>query len=205
MKTEAQASEPSLSKTPSTELSESSPGSQIWDKVRRATWSPTSWVSEAQGLEARAAKARAWEAQAFEAQSRASQSKQNSVLRMIAAPLAKRKHLPEKLQVPEKEKSKVLFTRPVWSNKVEYILAQVGYSVRPGDLWHFTFLWLHNGGCKSGDQESWIHKGLAGQRPVQALNSKVSGMCRSWRLGTLSRIGTRCLNTWIMRGVEVQG
>nr|XP_008522021.1 PREDICTED: orphan sodium- and chloride-dependent neurotransmitter transporter NTT5 isoform X1 [Equus przewalskii]XP_008522022.1 PREDICTED: orphan sodium- and chloride-dependent neurotransmitter transporter NTT5 isoform X1 [Equus przewalskii]XP_008522023.1 PREDICTED: orphan sodium- and chloride-dependent neurotransmitter transporter NTT5 isoform X1 [Equus przewalskii] len=147
MKTEAQASEPSLSKTPSTELSESSPGSQIWDKVRRATWSPTSWVSEAQGLEARAAKARAWEAQAFEAQSRASQSKQNSVLRMIAAPLAKRKHLPEKLQVPEKEKSKVLFTRPVWSNKVEYILAQVGYSVRPGDLWHFTFLWLHNGGC----------------------------------------------------------
>ncbi|KAM5297520.1 orphan sodium- and chloride-dependent neurotransmitter transporter NTT5-like [Glossophaga mutica] len=48
--------------------------------------------------------------------------------------------------MPEKKNSEVPYTRPVWSNKVEYILAQVGYSVRAINLWRFPYLWLHNGG-----------------------------------------------------------
>ncbi|XP_055002439.1 orphan sodium- and chloride-dependent neurotransmitter transporter NTT5 [Sorex araneus] len=37
------------------------------------------------------------------------------------------------------------FIRPFWSNKTEYIMAQVGYSLKPLNLWHFPLLWLHNG------------------------------------------------------------
>uniref|UniRef100_G3T886 Solute carrier family 6 member 16 n=1 Tax=Loxodonta africana TaxID=9785 RepID=G3T886_LOXAF len=36
--------------------------------------------------------------------------------------------------------------RPLWSNKVEYILAQVGYSVGSMNIWSFPNLWIQNGG-----------------------------------------------------------
>ncbi|KAF5925930.1 hypothetical protein HPG69_000421, partial [Diceros bicornis minor] len=149
MKTEAQASESYPTKASSTELklSESAPGSQTWEDKGIATWSLTAWVSEAQASETQAAKAQAWEIHASEAQSRASQPRQTSVLPVAAAPALKRKLLPENVQVSEKETSKALFTRPLWSNKVEYMLAQVGYSMRAGSLWRFSFLWLRNGGC----------------------------------------------------------
>ena len=175
MTTEAQASESSLAKASS---AESSLASQTWEDKGVGTWSLTAWVSEAQALEARAARAQAWETQACEAQSRASQPRPTSVSGVEAAPVLKQRLLPAKVQVPEKEKSEVLFTRPFWSSKVEYILAQVGYSMRPGSLWHFCYLWLHSGGCKSGYQESRIHKGLAGRRPVWASNFKISGIYR---------------------------
>ncbi|XP_068384347.1 orphan sodium- and chloride-dependent neurotransmitter transporter NTT5 [Eschrichtius robustus] len=144
MTTEAQTSESSLAKASS---AESSLASQTWEDKGVGTWSLTAWVSEAQALEARAARAQAWETQACEAQSRASQPKPTSVSGVEAAPVLKQRLLPAKVQVPEKEKSEVLFTRPFWSSKVEYILAQVGYSMRPGSLWHFCYLWLHSGGC----------------------------------------------------------
>ncbi|EPY89124.1 orphan sodium- and chloride-dependent neurotransmitter transporter NTT5 [Camelus ferus] len=104
------------------------------------------WISEAQALEARAARAQAWETQACEAQIRASQPKQTS-LDMGGAPVMKQELLPENVQVPQEEENEVLLTHPLWSNKAEYILTQAGYAVRPGNLWRFTFLWLHSGGC----------------------------------------------------------
>lgn len=137
------------------------------------------WVSKAQALEARARKAQAWEAQACGAPGRFNQLRQ-TFFEVETAQILKQEHLPEKEEVPEKEKSEIFFTHPLWSNKVEYILAQVGYSMRTFSLWCFSYLWLHDGGCKSGDQESWTHKGIARQRPVQASDSKISGICRCW-------------------------
>ncbi|XP_006898795.1 PREDICTED: orphan sodium- and chloride-dependent neurotransmitter transporter NTT5-like [Elephantulus edwardii] len=37
-------------------------------------------------------------------------------------------------------------SRPLWSSKVEYILTQVGYTVRLTNLWIFPQLWYLNGG-----------------------------------------------------------
>ncbi|XP_024835027.1 orphan sodium- and chloride-dependent neurotransmitter transporter NTT5 isoform X2 [Bos indicus] len=141
--TDAQASGTSLAKVSS---AESSPGSHALEDKGTATWSLTAWVSEVQAFEARAVRAQAWETQAFEAQSRASHPKATPVTEAEAAPVLKQRLLPEKVQVPEKEKSEVLITRPFWSNKAEYLLAQMGYTMRPASLWSFCYLWLHSGG-----------------------------------------------------------
>lgn len=150
---------------------------------------------EKQSLASRIAEAEAWETQAFEAEKRrSSQFRQGSVFELEDAPVKQRPSL-KKVEVSEKEKREVVSPRPLWVNKAEYIFALVGFSLRPAHLWRFPLLWLHNGGCKSGDQESWDHRGLARQRLIQASNFKVSGICRGWRLGTLSRIGASCPNT----------
>lgn len=39
--------------------------------------------------------------------------------------------------------------RPAWNNKVEYILAQVGFSVGLGNVWRFPYLCQKNGGGES--------------------------------------------------------
>ncbi|KAM5297519.1 orphan sodium- and chloride-dependent neurotransmitter transporter NTT5-like [Glossophaga mutica] len=36
--------------------------------------------------------------------------------------------------------------RPSWHNKMEYFLAQVGFSVGPTSIWRFPYLFFHNGG-----------------------------------------------------------
>lgn len=202
---QVQPSEPSLSKASSIEsaLSANFPGSQVWDDQDPGSLAAPALHTET--LEARVAKAKAWETQAYEAQNKASQPKQTSVLRMESAPPLKQKPSIKKTKVPEKKKSGVPYTRPLWSNKVQYILAQVGYSVRAINLWWFPYMWLHHGGCKSGDQELWVHKGLARQKPSQGSNAVVSGTCRGWRLSTRSRRGGGAWTPRILRGVEVQG
>ncbi|XP_060995796.1 orphan sodium- and chloride-dependent neurotransmitter transporter NTT5 isoform X1 [Dama dama] len=143
MVTEAQASGVSLGKVSSVE---SSPEDHALENKGTGTWSLTAWVSEVQAFEARAVRAQAWETQAFEAQSRASHPKVTPVTGAAAAPVLRQRFLPEKVQVPEEEKSELLITRPFWSNKAEYLLAQVGYTMRPASLWSFCYLWLHSGG-----------------------------------------------------------
>lgn len=39
--------------------------------------------------------------------------------------------------------------RPAWNNKLEYILAQVGFSVGLGNVWRFPYLCQKNGGGES--------------------------------------------------------
>lgn len=58
--------------------------------------------------------------------------------------------------------------RPSWTNKIEYLLAQVGFSVGLSTIWRFPYLCFHNGGGKPGDQKSWVHKGVRSQRTVLA-------------------------------------
>lgn len=159
METEAQASKSSLTNlSTEIEFSENLHEIKSWEDKSTANWHQMLRVSESQAFKARVLKAQAWEIQASEAHRRASQTRHTSVLEMDATQALKQKPLPEKVQATEKEKCEILFTRPCWSNKIEYILTQVGYSMKISSLWHFFILWLHNGGCKSGDQESWIHR-----------------------------------------------
>lgn len=58
--------------------------------------------------------------------------------------------------------------RPSWANKIEYLLAQVGFSVGLSTIWRFPYLCFHNGGGKPGDQASWTHKGVRSQRTILA-------------------------------------
>ncbi|KAI4887437.1 hypothetical protein NFI96_002548 [Prochilodus magdalenae] len=39
--------------------------------------------------------------------------------------------------------------RPAWNSKLEYILAQVGFSVGLGNVWRFPYLCQKNGGGES--------------------------------------------------------
>lgn len=55
--------------------------------------------------------------------------------------------------------------RPSWANKIEYLLAQVGFSVGLSTVWRFPYLCFHNGGGEPGDQESltcWRGGGATG-------------------------------------------
>ncbi|XP_051696666.2 orphan sodium- and chloride-dependent neurotransmitter transporter NTT5 isoform X1 [Oryctolagus cuniculus] len=54
----------------------------------------------------------------------------------------------EVLESAEKAESKedAPVERPSWANKMEYLLAQVGFSVGLGTIWRFPYLCFHNGG-----------------------------------------------------------
>lgn len=160
-KIESQSSESSwetLSFTEST-LLENFPERQTQENKGTEADAVVAWLSEVTALEAQTGKPKAWKTPACEVQDRFNRLRQTSVSKVEAAQILKQEPLPETVEVPEKEKSEVLFTRPLWSNKVEYILAQVGYSVDAISFWSFSNLWLHNGGCKSGEQESWTIRG----------------------------------------------
>ncbi|XP_059523351.1 orphan sodium- and chloride-dependent neurotransmitter transporter NTT5-like [Myotis daubentonii] len=46
----------------------------------------------------------------------------------------------------DEPKDELATDRPSWANKVEYLMAQVGYSVGLSTIWRFPYLCLHNGG-----------------------------------------------------------
>lgn len=54
----------------------------------------------------------------------------------------------------DEPKDEFLPDRPFWANKVEYLMAQVGYSVGLSTIWRFPYLCLHNGGGKPGGEKS---------------------------------------------------
>ncbi|XP_027370321.1 orphan sodium- and chloride-dependent neurotransmitter transporter NTT5-like [Bos indicus x Bos taurus] len=52
------------------------------------------------------------------------------------------------LETPNKDgpKYEAPHERPIWANKTEYLLAQVGFSVGLSTIWRFPYLCFHNGG-----------------------------------------------------------
>ena len=52
------------------------------------------------------------------------------------------------------EGSDVEDERPAWNSKLQYILAQVGFSVGLGNVWRFPYLCQKNGGGKFCDSSS---------------------------------------------------
>lgn len=55
------------------------------------------------------------------------------------------------LEVPEND------GRPAWNSKLQYILAQVGFSVGLGNVWRFPYLCQKNGGGESVAQRDGLH------------------------------------------------
>ncbi|XP_023399019.2 orphan sodium- and chloride-dependent neurotransmitter transporter NTT5 [Loxodonta africana] len=90
-------------------------------------------------------KTQAWETPAWEVQSRDGQHKKATLSEIEAVSIPKHSTSALNVQVTKKKENEDS-TRPLWSNKVEYILAQVGYSVGSINLWSFPNLWLQNGG-----------------------------------------------------------
>lgn len=54
----------------------------------------------------------------------------------------------EEKDTDAEEGSEVEDERPAWNNKLQYILAQVGFSVGLGNVWRFPYLCQKNGGGK---------------------------------------------------------
>lgn len=44
--------------------------------------------------------------------------------------------------------------RPAWDSKLQYVLAQVGFSVGLGNVWRFPYLCHQNGGGKKVNKQS---------------------------------------------------
>nr|KAF6408069.1 hypothetical protein HJG59_016879 [Molossus molossus] len=148
-KTEVSSSESSQAKVSSTAstLLESFSESQAWENKDTATWSLVPCFSETPAMEGQTKKAQDWGTQTCEAQINDSQSKQTSIFEMEeTAPVLKQKPSLKKMDVPEKEEHEVVYSRPLWSNKFEYILAHLGYSMRAVNQWRFAHMWLHHGG-----------------------------------------------------------
>lgn len=59
----------------------------------------------------------------------------------------------EEKDVDVEDGSDVEDERPAWNSKLQYILAQIGFSVGLGNVWRFPYLCQKNGGGKSCD--SW--------------------------------------------------
>lgn len=112
-------------------------------------WSLSSMSVDSQELEVRAAQVYNWEAGILESKNRTIQPKQEPVPQADTPGTVKTAIIKDVQETTEKLSE--IFVRPHWSNKVEYIMAQVGYSLKPLHLWHFPFLWLHHGNGKSGD------------------------------------------------------
>lgn len=55
----------------------------------------------------------------------------------------------EDKDVDVEEGSDVEDERPAWNSKLQYILAQVGFSVGLGNVWRFPYLCQKNGGGKN--------------------------------------------------------
>ncbi|KAM6154415.1 orphan sodium- and chloride-dependent neurotransmitter transporter NTT5 [Erethizon dorsatum] len=90
--------------------------------------------------------AQAWEMYNLETQARVGLHQQSSVEELTPVSVLKSKPLEEQGQVVKREENDDFFARPLWPRKAEYILALVGYTVRPANLWRFVYLWLHEGG-----------------------------------------------------------
>lgn len=104
------------------------------------------------------AKAQAWETLALEAQARGATQPRSSTIE--EAPVTTlRQESSEEMTKSNEEDREVFIPHPLWSSKVEYILALMGYLMNPGRLWRFVSQWLHKGGCKSENQDMWTQKG----------------------------------------------
>ncbi|XP_060232069.1 orphan sodium- and chloride-dependent neurotransmitter transporter NTT5 [Meriones unguiculatus] len=110
------------------------------------TWSESAWVAEAKVSKSRMAKAQAWETLALEAQARGGIQPKSSPIEEATVTIVTQESSEDMTKI-NKEDSDDFTPRPLWSSKVEYILALMGYLMNPGRLWRFVSRCLHKGGC----------------------------------------------------------
>lgn len=73
--------------------------------------------------------------------------------------------------------------RPAWNSKLEYILAQVGFSVGLGNVWRFPYLCQKNGGGKV-----LTNLALVTQSSCDLLVTVIQGLVQSFSFGLLARV-----------------
>lgn len=69
-----------------------------------------------------------------------------SVLNVAGGPGGKQAAAEEELDAED---------RPAWNSKLQYILAQIGFSVGLGNIWRFPYLCQKNGGGKKQACRPW--------------------------------------------------
>ncbi|XP_052019189.1 orphan sodium- and chloride-dependent neurotransmitter transporter NTT5 [Apodemus sylvaticus] len=111
-----------------------------WEGIL-ATWSPSAWIAQAQVSETRMAKAQAWEAQA-----RVALQPKPSLTELSTVTTLKQESSQLVTKISEKG-SEGFPPRLIWSSKVEYILALMGYLLKPSGLLRFISYWIHRGNC----------------------------------------------------------
>lgn len=69
--------------------------------------------------------------------------------------------------------------RPAWNSKLQYILAQIGFSVGLGNIWRFPYLCQKNGGGKGQPclSQSALHVGWAEGRKKHPFMRQSQGPC----------------------------
>lgn len=68
------------------------------------------------------------------------------------------RHVKESSHDPEEEEEEDEGEeRPAWSSKLQYILAQVGFSVGLGNVWRFPYMCQKNGGGKLTNQFAGLY------------------------------------------------
>lgn len=76
---------------------------------------------------------------------------QKSTLSVRNTAGSEERHVEEGSDDPEEEEEEDEGEeRPAWSSKLQYILAQVGFSVGLGNVWRFPYMCQKNGGGKLG-------------------------------------------------------
>ncbi|XP_028644674.1 orphan sodium- and chloride-dependent neurotransmitter transporter NTT5 [Grammomys surdaster] len=111
-----------------------------------ATWSPSVWITQTQVSETRMEKAQAWETLALEAQARIALQPKPSVTELSTVTPLKQESLQLVKRMSQKS-SEGFPPRLLWSSKVEYLLALMGYMVMPSGILRFVTCWVHKGSC----------------------------------------------------------
>lgn len=131
-----------------TKLSDMDSNVGVWEGGV-ATWSPSAWLTQTQVSETRMEKAQAWETLALEAQARIALQPKPSVTELPATIPSKQESL-QLVNNMSKKSCEGFPPRLLWSSKVDYILALMGYSLMPSGILRFVSYWVHKGSCKSG-------------------------------------------------------
>uniref|UniRef100_A0A8C6HLP6 Solute carrier family 6, member 16 n=1 Tax=Mus spicilegus TaxID=10103 RepID=A0A8C6HLP6_MUSSI len=113
-----------------------------WE-VGMLTWSPSTWIAQAQVSETRMAKAQAWETLAL---ARITLQPKPSVTELATVTTLEQESS-ELVNRMSRESSEGYPPRQLWASKVEYILAIMSYLLMPSGVLRFASGWVHKGSC----------------------------------------------------------
>nr|XP_023418998.1 orphan sodium- and chloride-dependent neurotransmitter transporter NTT5 [Cavia porcellus] len=142
---DAQTSESRLETSSSSESEVSQTNSGLFPSGQTSVSSGMIWSLAPEDSVPQISNAQAWEIYSLGTQARVEQQQQGSSVEMTPVSVLKSKSAMEQGQEANREESYDFIARPLWPRKVEYLMTLVGYTLRPFNLWHFVYLWLHKG------------------------------------------------------------
>ncbi|XP_063109147.1 orphan sodium- and chloride-dependent neurotransmitter transporter NTT5 isoform X3 [Cavia porcellus] len=146
---DAQTSESRLETSSSSESEVSQTNSGLFPSGQTSVSSGMIWSLAPEDSVPQISNAQAWEIYSLGTQARVEQQQQGSSVEMTPVSVLKSKSAMEQGQEANREESYDFIARPLWPRKVEYLMTLVGYTLRPFNLWHFVYLWLHKGSVQA--------------------------------------------------------